>query len=63
MRFQNLDPPESTDAPAVQSAVVKLEDLDEELPAATVYVTPEQRAAQLAERKAGFDKRWAPYVQ
>ncbi|WP_264027722.1 DUF1214 domain-containing protein [Mycolicibacterium pyrenivorans] len=62
MRFQNLDP-ESTDAPAVQSAVVKLEDLDEELPAATVYVTPEQRAAQLAERKAGFDKRWAPYVQ
>ncbi|MDZ4267298.1 MAG: DUF1214 domain-containing protein [Mycobacterium sp.] len=62
MRFQNLDP-ESTDTPAVQSVVVELEDLDGELPAGTVYVTPEQRAAQLAERKAGFDKRWAPYIQ
>jgi len=62
MRFQNLDP-ESSDAPAVRSVVVKLEDLDEYLPAGTVYVTAAERATQLAARKAGFDRRWAPYVQ
>ncbi|GJF12944.1 hypothetical protein NGTWS0302_32560 [Mycolicibacterium cyprinidarum] len=62
MRFQNLDP-DSMDAPGVQSVVVKLEDLDDHLPAGTVYVTPAERAVQLAQRKAGFDKRWAPYLQ
>lgn len=62
MRFQNLDP-ESVDLPTVQSVVVKLEDLEEQLPAGTVFLTPEQRAAQLAARKAGYDKRWAPYPQ
>lgn len=62
MRFQNLDS-ESTDVPSVQSVVVKLDDLDGHLPAGTVHVTPAQRTAQLAARKAGFDKRWAPYRQ
>ena len=62
MRFQNLDP-ESSDAPGVQSVVVKLEELDEHLPAGTIYVTAAERAVQLATRKAGFDKRWAPYPQ
>lgn len=62
MRFQDLGP-DSTDAPGVQSVVVRLEDLDEHLPASTVYVTAAERAAQLAIRKAGFDKRWAPYPQ
>jgi hypothetical protein len=33
------------------------------LPANTVYVTPAERAAQLAVRKAGFDNRFAPYPQ
>ena len=62
MRFQDLDP-DSSDVPGVQSVVVRLEDLDEHLPAGTVYVTAAERAAQLATRKAGFDKRWAPYPQ
>ena len=62
MRFQNLDP-QSPAVPSVQSVVVKLEDLEDELPAGTVFVTPQERAAQLAERKAGYDKRWAPYSQ
>ena len=62
MRFQNLDP-DSMDTPEVQSVVVKLEDLEDHLPAGTVYLTPEERAAQLEARKAGFDKRWAPYLQ
>ncbi|MBX7433939.1 hypothetical protein JDV09_17745 [Mycobacterium sp. Y57] len=62
MRFQNLDL-DSTDMPTVKAVVVKLEDLDDELPAGTVYVTPEERALQLAARKAGYDRRWAPYPQ
>ena len=62
MRFQNLDP-DSPDTPTVGSQVVKIADLADYLPAGTVLVTPEQRAAQLAVRKAGFDKRWAPYLQ
>jgi hypothetical protein len=62
MRFQNLDP-NSPDVPSVQSAVVKLADLPGYLPAGTVLVTPVQRTAQLDARLAGFNKRWAPYVQ
>ena len=62
MRFQNLDP-DSLDTPTVESQVVKVADLADYLPAGTVLVTPEQRAAQLAVRKAGFNKRWAPYLQ
>lgn len=62
MRFQNLDP-ESTDTPGVGTVVVKLADLPDYLPAGTVFVSPAERAVQLAARKAGFDKRWAPYPQ
>ncbi|MDA2991268.1 MAG: hypothetical protein O3B27_06910, partial [Actinomycetota bacterium] len=62
MRFQNLDP-DSPDTPTVTSQVVKISDLGDYLPEGTVFVTPEQRATQLAVRKAGFDKRWAPYPQ
>ncbi|WP_245905915.1 hypothetical protein [Mycolicibacterium palauense] len=62
MRFQNLDP-QSMDLPTVASVVVKLEDLPAELPAGTVYLTPAERAEQLAVRKAGYDRRWAPYPQ
>lgn len=62
MRFQDLDP-DSRDIPRVQSVVAKLEDLEDHLPVGTVYLTPQERAAQLAARKAGFDKRWAPYLQ
>ncbi len=62
MRFQNLDP-EAPDTPTVASQVVKIADLADYLPAGTEFVTPEQRAAQLAVRKAGFNKRWAPYPQ
>ena len=62
MRFQNLDP-EAPDTPTVASQVVKIADLADYLPDGTEFVTPEQRAAQLVVRKAGFDKRWAPYLQ
>ncbi len=62
MRFQNLDP-DLPGTPTVASQVVKIADLADYLPAGTEFVTPEQRAAQLAVRKAGFNKRWAPYPQ
>ena len=62
MRFQNLDP-EAPDTPTVASQVVKIADLADYLPDGTEFVTPEQRAAQLAVRKKGFNKRWAPYLQ
>ena len=62
MRFQNLDP-DSLEVPSVESEVVKLADLAGVLPAGTVFVTPEERAAQLDARLAGFNKRWAPYLQ
>lgn len=62
MRFQNLDP-EAPDTPTVESQKVKIAELADYLQAGTVLVTPEQRAAQLAVRKAGFNKRWAPYPQ
>ena len=62
MRFQNLDP-DSPEVPSVQSAVVKLADLPGYLPAGTVFVTPDERTAQLTARLAGFNKRWAPYLQ
>jgi len=62
IRFQDLDTT-STTLPTVSSQVVSLDELAAVLPATTVYVTPVERAEQLALRKAGFDKRFAPYPQ
>lgn len=62
VRFQGVDP-DSPDQPTVSSQVVALDDLATALPAGTVYVTPAQRRAILAERKAGYDTRYAPYPQ
>ena len=58
IRFQDL-PLDPTHLPTVQSQVVPLSQLAGVLPAGTVYVTPAERAAQLAARKAGFDNRFA----
>jgi hypothetical protein len=49
--------------PTVHSQVVPLSQLASVLPAGTVYVTPDERTAQLAARKAGYDNRFAPYPQ
>ncbi len=62
IRFQDLDPT-GTNLPKVSSQVVALSDLGTVLPAGTTYVTAAQRQAALDERKAGFDKRFAPYPQ
>jgi hypothetical protein len=62
IRFQDL-PLNPTHLPTVHSQVVPLSQLGSVLPANTIYVTPAERAAQLEERKAGFDNRFAPYSQ
>lgn len=59
LRFQVL-PDGAT--PTVHSRLVSLGDLATVLPPRTRYVTAEERAAQIATRKAGFDSRFAPYA-
>lgn len=51
------------DNPTVSSPVVALSDLASVLPAGATVVTPTERAAQLATRKEGFNRPFAPYPQ
>lgn len=62
IRFQSIDPNNPV-TPSVSSLVVPLSGLAAVLPAGTVIVTPAERAAQIALRGAGFDRRFAPYPQ
>ena len=62
MRFQNVSAPEQ-DPPTVRSEVVSIDQLGTVLPGTTVYFTPDERAAQLAARQFGYNKRYAPYPQ
>ncbi len=64
IRFQDLGGPNAI-RPTVSSKVVKIDELDDAgvLPPETVWVTPAERAAKLAERKAGFNNRFAPFPQ
>ncbi|MDX1876118.1 hypothetical protein SBI67_28705 [Mycolicibacterium sp. 120266] len=59
LRFQVL--PDGA-SPTVHSQLVSLGDLASVLPPGTPYVTAEERAAQIASRKAGFDSRFASYA-
>ncbi|HEX2214421.1 MAG TPA: DUF1214 domain-containing protein [Mycobacterium sp.] len=62
IRFQGL-PEGTTNLPRiVDQRVLSHEALRDFLPAED-FVTAEERAAQLERRKAGFDRRWAPYPQ
>ena len=62
IRFQSLDPNDPA-TPTVSSQVVALADLASVLPPGTVVVTPAERAEQLAARRQGFNRRFAPYPQ
>jgi hypothetical protein len=62
IRFQDLDDT-SAITPTVTSQVVPLRRLYSLLPPGTEWVTATQRQQQLAIRKAGFDRRFAPYPQ
>jgi hypothetical protein len=57
IRFQDL----GATAPTVSSKVVKISELHDQgvLPADTVFVTPAQRDAQIADRQSGFFSRFA----
>lgn len=64
IRFQNLqtDPTNENAPRIVDQFVVRTEDLNRYL-APDYFVSADERKEQLALRKAGFDKRWAPYPQ
>jgi Protein of unknown function (DUF1214) len=62
LRFQALDP-NSTVNPTISTQVVTLDQLSTVLPPTMKYVTAAERAAALAERKADYDSRFAPYAQ
>ncbi|OBF29283.1 hypothetical protein A5724_25290 [Mycobacterium sp. ACS1612] len=62
IRFQDL-PEKPTNLPTVSSQVVSLDQLPGVLPAGTVPADAAVRQGQLAERKSGFDRRFAPYPQ
>jgi hypothetical protein len=62
IRFQEIDLTAAAN-PTVRSQVVSLSELGSVLPAGTVVVTPAERAAQIAARGAGFNRRFAPYPQ
>lgn len=61
MRFQDFLLSERT--PKVQTQVVPIDQLATVLPPTTVYVTPLQRQAQIAQRQLGYSARYAPYPQ
>ncbi|MDT5015046.1 MAG: hypothetical protein QOD39_1206 [Mycobacterium sp.] len=66
IRFQDLDPdPNNVNAPRiVDQQVIDADDAASYFAADPKYVvTDQQRADQLAERKDGFNKRWAPFPQ
>lgn len=62
IRFQSIDPADPM-KPTVSSRVVPLSDLATVLPPGTTLVTPAEREVQIAARKEGFDRRFAPYPQ
>ncbi|GAY15341.1 Ig-like domain-containing protein [Mycobacterium sp. shizuoka-1] len=62
IRFQDFDPNSTVD-PTVSSQVVPLSELDGVLPAGTVFVSADERAAQIAARQLGYNKRYTPYPQ
>jgi Bacterial Ig domain len=62
IRFQALDTTSSV-TPTLSTTVVTLDQLNTVLPTETQYVTADQRAEQIAKRKAGYNSRFAPFLQ
>jgi len=62
IRFQDFDR-SSQAAPMVRSEVIAIDHLGAVLPGTTVYVTAAERAAQIAQRQLGYNRRYAPYPQ
>ncbi len=62
IRFQDLGPEPQNLPRIVDQRVLTHEELHAFLPAGD-FVTDQERADQIALRKAGFNKRWAPFPQ
>ena len=62
IRFQDLDPEAPNQPQIVDQRVLTHEELAGFLPA-DAFITQQERDDQLELRKAGFDKRWAPFAQ
>jgi hypothetical protein len=62
IRFQDLDPKAPNQPQIVDQRVLTHEELSAFLPA-DAFITKQVRDEQLELRKAGFDKRWAPFAQ
>lgn len=63
-RFQRIDPDSSNTPRIIGQQVVPVSEVAALLPDDPNYfVTVEQRAEQIARRKAGYDQRFAPYPQ
>jgi len=58
LRWQVLPPTPVNGGPALSARLVKLADLKQNLPASTVWVTPDQRKASLAARRAEYARRF-----
>ena len=64
IRFQDIDTnPQTYVAPTVDYQLVTLDQLASVLPPETVYLSAAQRAAVLADRKAAYNRRYAPFPQ
>lgn len=57
IRFQDFDTT-STTAPTVRAQVVPIDQLGSTLPDTTLYVTPAQRATEIALRLTGYNRRY-----
>ena len=57
IRFQGLKDTSIDHSNAFEAKVVKISQLKDVLPPETVWVTPEERAEQLAERRAAYERR------
>ena len=62
IRFQHLDPDGGQPPRILRQQVMTHQELRNYLPP-DYFVTRQQRAEQLALRKAGYNTRWAPYPQ
>jgi hypothetical protein len=58
-RWQAFDRSQKADEPWLTAELVKLDDLEKSLPAGVARIDAEGRARQLADRQAGFDRRFA----
>lgn len=63
VRFQEVDLASPLPYPTISTQLVALSQLMTVLAGTTVYVTEQERRAQIAARQLGYNRRYAPYPQ